>query len=104
MSSSRLPLGSEQLPASEQQHYDARLTSLRQRREAAARLRRRRLVAIDLGIAAALALFGLIVAPGLAILALAALIALAGCGAWVVIERVLSRRQDRGRPSGGRRR
>ncbi len=104
MSSSRLPLGTEELPASEQQHYDARLASLRQRRDAAARLRRRRLVAIDLVVAATLALFGLIVAPGLAILALAALVALAACGAWAGIERVLSRRVQHLRRPRARRR
>jgi hypothetical protein len=94
VSSSRLPIGAEEMMASEPQHLDERFASRQRRRLAAARVRRRRLMVIDLAIGAALALFGLIVAPGLAILALAGLIALAACGLWAGAERLLARREQ----------
>jgi len=93
VSSNRLPIGAEEITASEQQHLDATFASRQRRREAAARVRRRRLAVIDLAIGASLALFGLIVAPGLAILALAGLIALFACGAWAGAEWLLARRE-----------
>ena len=86
------PLSAHELPASEQKLYEERDAALRRRRLAATRVRRRRLLAIDLGVAAALALFGLIVAPGLAILALFALIVLVACALWIVAERLRARR------------
>ncbi len=52
----------------------ARGAALARRRAAAARVRRRRLLVADLAIAATLALVGLILAPGLAVLALCALL------------------------------
>jgi low temperature requirement protein LtrA len=91
------------LPASEQQLYDDRALLLQQRRVAALRARRRRLLAIDLGIAAGLALLGLVVAPGLAVLALFAFLVLLACAAWVLIERVRGRRTT-ATPTRGRRR
>jgi hypothetical protein len=83
----------EEMTASEVHQLDARFASRQRRREAAARVRRRRLAVIDLAIGATLALFGLIVAPGLAILALAALIALLACALWAGAERLLARRE-----------
>jgi Flp pilus assembly protein TadB len=71
---------------------EARAAALRRRRIAAARVRRRRLLVGDLGIAAALVVFGLIVAPGLAIIAIGALIVLAACVVWIVLERRHARR------------
>ena len=95
--SSQLPLSRSELPASEQQLYDDRVASLRMRRAAASRVRRRRLLVLDVAIGAALALFGLIVAPGLAILALAGFIALGLCVAWAAFERARARRGETGR-------
>jgi hypothetical protein len=46
----------------------------------------------DLAIAAAIALIALILAPGLAIVALGALLLLAGCGAWLGAGRLRARR------------
>jgi hypothetical protein len=102
--SRQAPLRLEELPQTEQDPYDARAASRRARRIAASRVRRRRLLVIDLSIAAALALFGLIVAPGLAILALFALLVLLGCAGWIVTERVRARRsaRPRGRRAAGR--
>ncbi len=93
--SGRAPLEVGELSRSEQELYDERAASRRARRVAAMRMRRRRLLVIDLSIAALLALFGLIVAPGLAILALFALLVLVGCAGWVVTERWRARRAAR---------
>ena len=82
-------LSAGELPASEQYLYDARTVSLQRRRVAASRVRRRRLLAVDLGIGSALAVAGLIVAPGLAILALSALIVSVAVVAWAGGERLL---------------
>ena len=108
--SSQLPLSASELPASEQQLYDDRVASLRMRRAAASRVRRRRLLVLDVAIGAALALFGLIVAPGLAILALAGFLALGACVGWAAFERLRARRRETGssaparaRGRGGRR-
>lgn len=114
--SSQAPLSTSELPASEQQLYDERAASLRRRRAQAAKVRRRRLVVLDGGIGAALAIFGLIAAPGLAILGLAAFLALGACAAWVLGERIRARRHSSAaqnpnaiaprrvaRPGGGRR-
>lgn len=105
--SSQLPLRADELPASEQQLYDDRVASLRLRRAAASRVRRRRLLLLDVAIGAGLALFGLIAAPGLAILALAGFAALAVCVGWAAFERLRARRRE-GAPAapfggGGRR-
>ena len=91
--SGRAPLSAGELPASEQYLYDSRTVSLQRRRVAASRVRRRRLLAIDLGIGVALAVAGLILAPGLAILALAALIVLLAVAAWAGGERLLARQR-----------
>jgi len=92
--SSQLPLGASELPASEQQLYEDRAASLRLRRAAASRVRRRRLLALDLALGAGLAVFGLVAAPGLAILALGAFVALGGCLAWAAAERLRARRRS----------
>jgi len=97
--SSHAPLSASELPASEQQFYDERAAMLRRRRAEAARVRRRRLVVLDLGIGGALAIFGLIAAPGLAILALAAFLALGACAAWVLGERIRARRHGSAAPN-----
>jgi hypothetical protein len=91
------PYETGELPSSEQQLYEARSASLRARRVAASRVRRRRLLVVDLGVGALLALFGLVVAPGLAILAIAALLVLAGCASWIGAERLRERRARDGR-------
>ncbi|MEA2215894.1 MAG: hypothetical protein QOK19_1455 [Solirubrobacteraceae bacterium] len=96
--SRQAPLDTGELPASEHQLYEARTASLRARRVAAARVRRRRLLLVDLGAGTGLALFGFIAAPGLAILAVAALAVLAGCAGWIGAERLHERRAR----SGGR--
>jgi hypothetical protein len=95
--SRQAPLDAVELPSSEQELYDARTASLRARRMAAARVRRRRMLVVDFGVGAVLALFGLIAAPGLAILAIAALAVLAACAIWIGTERLLERRARRGR-------
>ncbi len=97
------PLEMDEVSRSEHDSYAARAASLRARRIAAMRVRRRRLLVIDLAIAAALALFGLIVAPGLAILALFALLVLIACAGWIVAERVRARRAARPRRAAGER-
>jgi hypothetical protein len=53
---------------------------IRSRREAAARTRRRRLLVGDLLLGLGLCLVGLIVAPGLAVIAIAASLVLLACG------------------------
>lgn len=97
--SSHASLSASELPASEQQLYDERAATLRHRRAQAARVRRRRLVVLDVGIGAALAIFGLIAAPGLAILGLAAFLALGACAAWVLAERIRARRHSSAPPN-----
>jgi hypothetical protein len=102
--SHQAPIDTGEMPASEQELYDARASSLRARRVAAARVRRRRLLVVDLGVGLGLALFGFIAAPGLAILAIAALATLAACASWIGVERLLERRSRLGRRSRRRRR
>jgi Flp pilus assembly protein TadB len=84
--------GAGELPPTERDLYEVADPLLLRRRANAARVRRRRLLAADLGIGAALALIGLIAAPGLAILALAGLLALALCGLWLSVESLRARR------------
>ena len=67
--------------------------ALRRRRLDAARVRRRRLLLADAGIGLALGLLGLLLAPGLAIAALGALIVLVGCALSAVVGLLLSRRR-----------
>lgn len=93
-----------ELPPAERELYEGPDAALQRRRAAAVRIRRRRLLAADLGIGAALALFGLIAAPGLAVLALAAVLTLAACGTWLITERLLARRAGAARPRRRRRR
>jgi hypothetical protein len=93
-----------ELPSAERELYEGPAASLQRRRAAAVRIRRRRLLAADVGIGAALALFGGLAAPGLAVLALAALLTLAACGAWLIAERLLARRARAARPRRRRRR
>jgi hypothetical protein len=66
--------------------------ALRRRRVHSARVRRRRLLVADLGIGTALGLLALVLAPGLAIAALAALFVLAGCGVAAARQRHSQRR------------
>jgi hypothetical protein len=56
------------------------------------RARRRRLRLIDLGLGVALALLAILLAPGLAIVALLALVGLLACGASLAVGRVRRRR------------
>lgn len=73
--------------------------SVRRRRASAARTRRRRLLAIDLGLGLGLALLALVLAPGLAILAIVAAAVLLTCGASLLYGR--TRRHFVARRSGG---
>jgi hypothetical protein len=98
--SSRVPLDAARLPPAEQQLYDDRDVRVRRRRASASRARRRRLLLLDAAIGAGLALFGLIVAPGLAVLALAALAVLGACG----VSALAGRFRGRTAPRLGRRR
>jgi Flp pilus assembly protein TadB len=70
-------------------------SAVRRRRAAAVRVRRRRLLAIDLILALALALIVIVTAPGLAIVAIAALLVLLLCAAWLAYERLRQRRAVR---------
>jgi Flp pilus assembly protein TadB len=69
--------------------------SVRRRRAAAARARRRRLLAIDLALGCVLALVVLVLASGLAIVALLALAGLLACGVSLALGRVRQRRSAR---------
>jgi predicted lipid-binding transport protein (Tim44 family) len=60
---------------------------LRRRRAMSARVRRRRMLVSDLGAGILLALIALLLASGLAVAALGAIIVLALCAAWVLAER-----------------
>jgi Flp pilus assembly protein TadB len=96
------PLGEQQQPIGEQQQpiADPRFEvapDLRRRREVAAQVRKRRLLLADVGLGAALALIGLLLAPGLAIVAFGALVVLAGCAGWVATERLARRRVEAGK-------
>ncbi len=64
------------------------------RRVVAAEFRRRRLRLIDLALGLVLALVAIVLAPGLAIVALLALVGLLACGASLAYRR-FSRRRDR---------
>lgn len=96
----RGPLGREALAAAEiaapapaAHAWTSR--SIHRRRADAARARRRRLLAIDAAIAVIIALLAIVLAPGVAIVALVALLVLAACGAWVLGERLRRRRATR---------
>ncbi len=95
--SHQLPLETDSPAPREQAWIDPRTGALRRRRAEAVRMRRRRLMLADLAAGALLAIVGIIVAPGLAILALAAALTLAGCGVWVLTERYRARRSRRAR-------
>ena len=71
--------------------------SVRRRREDAARARRRQLLLIDAGAALLLALVFIVLAPGLAIVAVGSLLVLAGCGASLAYGRVRTRIHERPR-------
>lgn len=68
--------------------------SIRRRRAAAAAERRRRLLTVDLGLGLALALFGLLLAPGLAIVGLVLILAVAGLLGSALVGRRRRRRAD----------
>jgi hypothetical protein len=69
--------------------------AVQRRRLYSARVRRRRLLLADAGIGALLGLLALVIAPGMAIAALGALLVLAGCAIAVVRERRGGRRRRR---------
>jgi Flp pilus assembly protein TadB len=75
--------------------------SIHRRRAHAARARRRQLLLVDLALGLAIALVALLVGPGLAIVALGALVVLGGCGASLLYARVVRRRRARRAGSGG---
>lgn len=93
--SQRASIRAEALPTAGEHFYDGPRAAVQRRRAAAARVRRRRLLVADLGLGALMALIGLILAPGLAIAALGAIVVLAGCGASVAYGRVRARRSRR---------
>ncbi|HUN79242.1 MAG TPA: hypothetical protein VMU32_09995 [Solirubrobacteraceae bacterium] len=64
----------------------------RRRRTAAARARRRRLLRIDIALAVLLALATIALAPGMAMVALMALVVLALCGLSLAVERLRTKR------------
>jgi Flp pilus assembly protein TadB len=68
--------------------------ALRRRREAAARVRVRRLLVADVGSGLAVALVGLLLAPGLAVSALGAILVVVGCAGWIALERRSRRREE----------
>jgi hypothetical protein len=72
--------------------------SVQRRRALAARARRRRMLAIDLAIGLALALVAIVLAPGLAIVALLALVGLLACAASLAYGRLRGRKAGRRRP------
>jgi Flp pilus assembly protein TadB len=74
--------------------------SIHRRRAYAARARRRRLLVVDLALGLAVALVAVLVGPGLAIVALGALVVLGVCGASLLYGRVVRRRRVR-RAGGG---
>jgi Flp pilus assembly protein TadB len=76
--------------------------SLQRRRAAAVRARRRRLLAIDLALGLALALLAIALAPGLALVALLALLGLLACAVSLAYGRrpATRRLHDAGPPSG----
>jgi Flp pilus assembly protein TadB len=76
--------------------------SVHRRRAAAARIRRRRLLVADVGLGLVLALLAIAIAPGLAMVALVALLVLFGCAASVFYPRVRARRAARARQARGR--
>lgn len=77
--------------------------SVKRRRAQALRVRRRRLLVADVGLGALLALIGLVAAPGLAVLGIAALLVLIGCAislAYGPLRRRARRRQLAARKGG----
>jgi len=92
--SQHVPLQAEQAPPTELYPTGPAAAVVR-RRAAAARVRRRRLLLVDAGIGLLLAVLGLILAPGLAILALAAFVVLVLCAVWLLGERIAARRRRR---------
>jgi hypothetical protein len=78
-----------------------RAAALRRRRVAAARVRRRRLMLGDLAVAVTVALLALVLAPGLAIVALGAVLVLGACGAWLAGARLRAWRARRQTAVGG---
>jgi Flp pilus assembly protein TadB len=75
--------------------------SIHRRRARTARARRRRLLLVDLALGLAIALIAVLVGPGLAIVALGALVVLGVCGASLLYERAVRRRRARRAGSGG---
>jgi Flp pilus assembly protein TadB len=65
---------------------------LERRRQAAARVRRRRLLFADMTLGLAIAVIALVIAPGLAIVAILALVVLLGCAGSLLLDRVRARR------------
>jgi hypothetical protein len=73
--------------------------SVRERREKAAKLRRRQLLGVDMAAALVVAVIFIAVAPGLAIVAIGSLLVLLGCAASLLYGRVRTsarRRSGRG--------
>jgi Flp pilus assembly protein TadB len=71
-----------------------RSASIRRRRAEAAAARRRRLMLVDLGIGLVLALFVILLLPGLAIVAIVLIGAVVGLAGWTVFSRVRRRRAE----------
>jgi predicted lipid-binding transport protein (Tim44 family) len=73
--------------------------SLQSRRAAAARVRRRRLLVGDLLLGLLLGLIGFVLAPGLAVLAIGALVVLLACGVWGALHARKNRLRRKARTS-----
>ena len=90
------PLDTAEMPVAEDPFGTS--PAVRRRRLDSARVRRRRLLAADIGIGVALGVLGLLLARGLAIAALGAILVLAGCGIAAAI-RFVRGRVHRRRPA-----
>jgi hypothetical protein len=96
------PVEQRRLPGADVEPDELRAAALRRRRIAAARVRRRRLMLGDLAVAVTVAVLAVILAPGLAIVALGAVFVLGAYGAWLAGARLRAWRARRQTAVGGR--
>jgi len=90
--SGHVPQHSDPAPGERREDGPLLFPAARRRRAAAARARRKRLLRIDIALALLLALATLVLAPGLAMVALIALGVLVLCALSLVVERLRARR------------
>jgi hypothetical protein len=96
------PVEQRRLLGADVEPDEFRAAALRRRRIVAARVRRRRLMLGDLAVAVTVAVLAVILAPGLAIVALGAVLVLGACGAWLAGARLRTWRARRQAAAGGR--